>query len=131
MDLNLIKYKKAFGIKTPLNVFPPKELKRRWRILCQKYHPDKGGSKRAFQFVQEAYQALKKEQDLLAELGKLKEESKKATDDMFTSEVPHGIREIKVKFSDGYGYLWDIGESNFRKRQEWAKAHGTNINVKG
>lgn len=118
----LTKYKKAFGIETPLEVFPPKELKRRWRFLCQKYHPDHGGNERAFQFVQEAYQALKKEQKLLAKLGKLKEA--KANEEMFTSEVPHGIREIKVKFQDGYGYLWDVGESNFKKRFEWKKTHG-------
>ena len=124
----LTKYKKAFGIETPLEVFPPKELKRRWRILCQKYHPDKGGSVKAFRFVQEAYQAIKKEQDLLIKLGKLKEAKAKAKAEMFTSEVPHGIREIKVKFQDGYGYLWDVGEANFKKRFEWEKTHGANLN---
>ncbi len=108
--VDLTKYKKAFGIKTPLAVFPPKELKRRWRILCQKYHPDHGGTERAFKFVQEAYQALKKEQRLLAEIGKLKEA--KANEGMFTSEVPHGIREIKVKLADGYIYFWDIDGTN-------------------
>ena len=120
MDLNLIKYKKAFGIKTPLNVFPPKELKRRWRILCQKYHPDHGGSERAFQFVQEAYKAIKKEQDILAELGKLKEEK------IFTSEVPlYGIREIRINIEGGrYGYIWDI-----ERNHEW-KRRGVNNYVK-
>jgi len=111
--MDLIKYKKAFGIKTPLDVFPPKELKRRWRILCQKYHPDHGGSEKAFKFVQDAYTELKKYC-----IGKEKE----------NSEVPHGIREMKVKFKDGYGYLWDVGEANFRKRYEWEKTHGVNLN---
>jgi hypothetical protein len=113
------KYKRMFGIECPLEEFSPIELKRRWRILCKKYHPDIGGMEEHFRFVQEGYAELKKH---------CKGKEKKNTSS-FTSEVPHGIGEIKVKMSGGgYAYLWDVGEANFKKRYEWEKTHGVNLN---
>jgi len=118
MYSGLEQYKKAFGIETSLSVFPPKELKRRWRILCKKYHPDHGGREKHFAFVQEAYQALKREQENLIKLGKLKEVKEK-------NEINEIIINLK---GGGYAYIWDIGESNFKKRYEWEKTHGVNLN---
>ena len=119
--LDLIpKYKKIFGIQCPLEDFPAKELKRRWKILVKKYHPDKGGLEKHFRFVQEAYAKLKPHCNV---------EKTEFKDPEFTSEAPHGIGEIKIKLNNGgYGYLWDVGEADFRKRYEWAKTHGVNFN---
>lgn len=113
------KYKRLFGIECPLVEFSPEELKRRWKILCQKYHPDKGGLQNHFIFVQEGYVELKK----YCKGKKQKEQTS------FTSEAPLGIKEIKINLSQGgYGYIWDIGEADFKKRYEWEKTHGVNIN---
>lgn len=120
LDLEtLAKYQRLFGIKTSIVEFCPKELKRRWRILVQKYHPDHGGQKEHFEFVQEAYAYLKK---------KCKgQKQQQETDGSFSTEMPFGIREIKVP-SDrgGHVYLWDIGEPDFRKRAEHFKRTGSN-----
>lgn len=116
------KYKRLFGIDVSLTEFSPVELKRRWRVLCQKYHPDHGGAQQHFEFVQEAYAYLKK---------KCKGE-KESNVDMFDSE----IGEIKVPLENGrFMYLWDVGEADFRKRYEHQKRNpdlykGRNLNVK-
>jgi hypothetical protein len=61
IDLSTFKkYKKAYKITCELSEFPLKELKRRYRILAQKYHPDKGGKHEHFIFVNDAYKYLKK-----------------------------------------------------------------------
>ena len=117
------KYKRMFGIECPLVEFSLSELKRRWRILCQKYHPDHGGTQEHFQFVQDGFAELKKH---------CRGKEKKNTTSSFTSEAPHGIGEIKFKLENGgYGYIWDIGEADFKKRYEWNKAHGVNLNKYG
>ena len=65
------KYFKAFKI-TSIKVITHQELKRRYRILVQKYHPDKGGTAGQFRFIQEAYEYLIKLRDDF-----LKQQSKK------------------------------------------------------
>jgi len=124
MDLELIeKYKRLFGIKVATNKFPAKELKRRWRILSKKYHPDHGGKKEHFVFVQEAYTYLKQH---------CSQNNEEVKETMFTTE----IGEIKVPRGDGtFIYLWDIGEPNFKKQYDFRKRHpdrfrGRNLNVR-
>jgi len=113
------KYKRMFGIECPLEEFSLTELKRRWRILCQKYHPDKGGLQKHFEFVQEGF----------AELKKYCKGKEKQASTSFTSEAPLGIGEIKINLNGGgIGYLWDIGEADFKKRYEWEKTNGVNLN---
>ena len=51
------KYFAAFKIKHIKDV-DKKELKRRYRILVKKYHPDKGGNPATFRFITEAYNYL-------------------------------------------------------------------------
>lgn len=124
------KYKRLFGIEVPLDEFSPEELKRRWRVLCKKYHPDHGGIADHFDFVQEAYVYLKKH---------CKGE-KDSQGSSFNSEIE--IEEIRVKTmdgdgdKDGYIYLWDVGEADFQKRYEHQKRNpdlyrGRNLNVRG
>ena len=101
--IDVPKYKRLFGIKVPLAEFSPMELKRRWRVLCHKYHPDHGGTDEHFGFVQEAYKYLKKHC--------MGEKDSNATS--FDSE----IGEIKVPLENGgYMYLWDVGEPDFDKQ---------------
>lgn len=121
--MDIPKYKRLFGIKVPLEEFSPKELKRRWRVLCQKYHPDHGGLREHFEFVQEAYAYLKKHCKGI----------KDSQASSFESEIE--INEIKVKTENGYMYLWDVGEPDFKKRYEFEKRHpdrfkGKNLNVR-
>ena len=52
------KYFKTFKISNIKNI-TPHELKRRYRILVQKYHPDHGGRDYQFRFIQESYKYLK------------------------------------------------------------------------
>ena len=112
------KYKRLFGIECSLVEFSLQELKRRWKILCQKYHPDKGGSAKHFIFVQSGYIELKKH---------CKGKKQKNSTSSFTSVV--GIGEIKIPLSNGgFAYIWDVGEANFKKRYEWEKTHGVNLN---
>jgi len=50
-----VKYYEIFGFSsTP----QPTELKKRYRSLCQKLHPDKEGDKQLFQLIQQAYKSL-------------------------------------------------------------------------
>lgn len=65
------KYFKAFQIKK-ISDISEAELKRRYRILVKKYHPDHGGTAVQFRFVHEAYKYLK---DRMAEY--IKAERKK------------------------------------------------------
>lgn len=106
MDLNLIaKYKQLFGIRIPVTEFPIKKLKSRWRTLSLKYHPDKGGKKEHFIFVQDAYKYLKgfcKTGDELDDIT--------LTSEKFEN---YGIKEIKVRVGDSYSYIWDIGVGNY------------------
>jgi curved DNA-binding protein CbpA len=51
------KYFKAFKI-TSIKIITHQELKRRYRILSKKYHPDKGGTENQFRFVHDAYKYL-------------------------------------------------------------------------
>lgn len=51
------KYFKAFKI-TSIKVITHQELKRRYRILARKYHPDHGGTGGQFRFCTEAYKYL-------------------------------------------------------------------------
>lgn len=50
-------YYKIFKI-TDISVVSKKELKRRYRILVRKYHPDKGGTDDHFRLIQNAYEYL-------------------------------------------------------------------------
>lgn len=57
MIVNTDKYFKTFKIKK-ISDISEKELKRRYRILVKKYHPDKGGTAGQFRFIQDAYKYL-------------------------------------------------------------------------
>lgn len=121
--MDIQKYKRLFGITIPLEEFSPKELKRRWRVLCQKYHPDHGGLREHFEFVQEAYEYLKKHC-----IGK---KDSKATS--FESELDG----FEVNLGNGKSmYIWDTGyPPNPAKRQAYEKRHpnrfkGRNLNVR-
>jgi hypothetical protein len=112
MEMLHDKYKRLFGIDGSLIEFDPVELKRRWRHLCHKYHPDTGGelgNADHFRFVQDAYKFLKKKCKGIS----IKDEEK------FIDEL-YGIREIK---GDDF-CIWDIGEADWKKRHEWIKKHG-------
>lgn len=115
--IDVAKYKRLFGIKVPIVEFSPVVLKHRWRVLCQKYHPDHGGKEEYFNFVQEAYEYLKP----ICKGTKLDDSE---------------IEEIKVPLENGgFMYLWDIGEPNFHKQHEHYKKHsdlykGRNVKVK-
>ena len=113
----IAKYKRLFGIEVELIEFDPATLKSRWRILCQKYHPDHKpyGNSDHFDFVQEAYKYLKEKCK-----GIKQEEEQEFVEELY------GIRELKGgKKKDGTDwYLWDIGEANFQKRAEYYKKHG-------
>ena len=118
--MNVPKYKRLFGIKGSLSHFCPSELKRRWRILCKKYHPDHGGAQEHFEFVQEAYAYLKKY---------CKGTGKK--------EPIQDIEEIEVKLGNGdYMYIWDTGyPPNPKKRHDYETKHphrfrGRNLNIR-
>ena len=52
-----VKYYEIFGFS---NHPHPSELKKRYRSLCQKLHPDKEGDKQLFQLIQQAYDDLTK-----------------------------------------------------------------------
>ena len=116
MSVDVEKYKRLFGIECDLLEFCPDELKRRWRVLCQKYHPDHGGQHEHFNFVQEAYAYLKKRCK-----GRKEEEEKEFIDEFY------GIR-----FHDSKDFcLWDIGEPDFKKRADhYRKTGNENVFIK-
>lgn len=60
------KYYSIFKIKN-IKKISLKELKRRYRILSKKYHPDVGGSKKKFQLIGEAYSHLQGQIELIIE----------------------------------------------------------------
>ena len=115
MEMIHDKYKRLFGIEGSLIEFDPEELKRRWKVLVSKYHPDHKpyGNADHFRFVQEAYAYLKKKCKGIS----IQEEEK------FIDEL-YGIREIK---GDDF-CIWDIGEANFKRRAEYFKKHGKTKN---
>lgn len=82
------------------------ELKRRYRILCLKTHPDRGGSSAQFRLVQDAYQYIK---NLIEKY--LKEESEKIYKD-----------KNHLYYSDGS--VFD------KKSKRWKIYKGRKINVK-
>ena len=112
---DISKYKRLFGITINLVEFCPKELKRRWRILCQKYHPDHKphGNKEHFEFVQEAYAYLKKKCKGIT-----------AEEEVEEIENVHGIKEIVIKGEKSTWCLWDIGQPDFKKQHEFYKRTG-------
>jgi curved DNA-binding protein CbpA len=58
--MNTDKYFQIYKIEN-IKLISKKELKRRWKILCKKYHPDKpGGKASSFRIIQEAYKYLLK-----------------------------------------------------------------------
>ena len=52
--MNTDTYFKIFKIKNVKEI-SMHELKRRYRILVKKYHPDKGGTAKQFNLIQDAY----------------------------------------------------------------------------
>lgn len=58
MQINTDKYFKIFKIQK-ISDISKSELKRRYRILVKKYHPDHGGNSTHFLFIQDAYNYLK------------------------------------------------------------------------
>lgn len=124
MDLTLIeKYKKLFGIKVATSEFSVQELKRRWRILSKKYHPDHGGKQEHFIFVQEAYAYLK---DKCKGVKDSKESVFESVLDGFEVNLPNGKSM----------YILDTGyPPNPAKRQAYEKKYphrfrGKNLNVR-
>ena len=51
----MVKNYEIFGFSNPPQ---PSELKKRYRSLCQKLHPDKEGDKQLFQLIQQVYGEL-------------------------------------------------------------------------
>ncbi|MEN5312576.1 J domain-containing protein [Pseudomonas koreensis] len=51
----MVKNYEVFGFSIPPQ---PSELKKRYRSLCQKLHPDKEGDKQLFQLIQQVYSEL-------------------------------------------------------------------------
>lgn len=99
------KYFKAFKI-TSIKAITHQELKRRYRILARKYHPDTGGTAGQFRFVNEAYEYLVKLRDDF-----LKQQSKKFYKNKYL-----------LFYSDGSVY-------NITKKR-WVKFKGKVINTK-
>ena len=56
---NTDQYFRAFKIERVSDI-SLKELKRRYRILVKKYHPDHGGNAAKFRFVNDAYKYIEK-----------------------------------------------------------------------
>lgn len=56
----------------PLSV---REVKKRWRDLCRRYHPDKGGDEDQFRFVTNAYECLTNPSYRKRERGGIKQQS--------------------------------------------------------
>lgn len=54
---NSVKYYEIFGFSNPPN---PDDLKKRYRFLRQRLHPDKGGDTQLFQLIQQVYEQLEK-----------------------------------------------------------------------
>ena len=57
--VNTDQYFRVFKIKKVSDI-SLKELKRRYRILAKKYHPDLGGDSAKFRFVNDAFQYVEK-----------------------------------------------------------------------
>ncbi len=98
---NYLKAFKIIDIKSMTLI----ELKRRYRILVKKHHPDMGGEARFFRFIQESYDYLKPlvSQHMAIELKKFYN-----TDFFFYSD----------------GSLYDI------KKKRWMKFKGKRIKIK-
>jgi len=101
--MNTDKYFKIFKIKniSDINYY---ELKRRYRILVKKYHPDKGGSSSQFRLIQDSYEYIL---SLLKDL--YKKENKKFFNDRY--------------FYYGDGSIYDL------KEKKWRKVKGKIINI--
>ena len=118
------KYKRLFQINIPLDKFSSNELKRRWKILVKKYHPDKGGNSEHFRFVQDAYSYLKNyTNDNI--------DSNDESEKLDKNEVIPGLRCYETKNCA----MWDVGEADLRKRAIYKKkfSHqfkGNNLNVR-
>lgn len=98
-------YFKIFKIKKITDI-DKEELKRRFRILVQKYHPDKPvhGSQRKFVLIQDAYAYLKREMESLSN------------------------KETKKFFNKRFSFY---GTSVFdNKTKRWVKIKGKRINIK-
>ncbi|CAD7928001.1 unnamed protein product [Amoebophrya sp. A120] len=98
-----------------------KQLKRAYRVLSLKYHPDKeGGSTRAFQRVALAYQTLsdpeKREQyNNGADLGKEKKDDDSDSDD---EQKKQSLREeIERKYFPERYKFWPFGDPFVQKRK--------------
>ena len=99
------KYFAAFKIKHIKDV-DKKELKRRYRILVKKYHPDKGGNPATFRFITEAY-------NYLLEL-----------------RIQLDNKESKKFFSSKHLVFYADGSVFNTKTNRWAKYKGRIINIK-
>ena len=99
------KYFRAFKIKS-IKVITHQELKRRYRILSKKYHPDRGGTAGQFRFIHDAYEYLVKLRDDF-----LKQQSKK-------------FYNKKHLLFYGDGSIYDT------KKARWVKFKGQVINTK-
>ena len=99
------KYFKAFKI-TSIKVITHQELKRRYRILARKYHPDTGGTAGQFRFVQDAYEYLVQ-----------------LRDDFIKSQNKKFFNNKDLRFY-GDGSVYNT------KKSRWVKFKGQKINTK-
>ena len=99
MVISTDKYFKVFKIKK-ISDLTPQELKRRYRILALKYHPDKGGNRHQFSFVLDAYNYLQK---------LMKEHLKKENKKFYNKDL----------------LFYRNGNIYDKKKQRWRKIKGT------
>ena len=102
-------YFKAFKIKNEVDISKA-ELKKRFRILQMKYHPDRGGSTSQSQFINEAYKYLL---DLI-----IKNEKKQIE-----------IFKNKCKVWNEKFYFYADGSVIDRRKKRVVRYKGRNINV--
>jgi DnaJ-domain-containing protein 1 len=59
---NLVQRQQALGVLGLPPTATPKQIKRRYRSLAKRYHPDRGGDERQMQRIIAAYEFLVKDQ---------------------------------------------------------------------
>jgi DnaJ-class molecular chaperone len=102
--MNTDKYFKIFKIKRISDV-SKNELKKRFRILAKKYHPDKGGKASNFILIQDAYKYLEKLMN------------------------DHIQKQNKKFFNQRYSF-YNNGSVYDKKKKRWVKVKGKNIDIK-
>lgn len=99
-------YFKIFKIEK-ISDITPKELKKRYRILVKKYHPDRKphGDSKKFRLIHNSYEFLKNEMKILIQ------------------------KENKKFFNEDFFYYSDDSIYSISKKR-WVKIKGKKINIK-